>query len=165
VSGGEPTIHQDLPQFITKIKELGYLVKLDTNGTNPVMLAQLLTASLFDYVAMDIKASPDRYEEVVGVSVAWSKIEESIALLKTFAVPYEFRTTTAPSLQTPEDILALAALLQGKGRWYLQALKNDVPMVDESFQGSAGYSRTELEAIAVAAAQIAGHCEVRGFAN
>ena len=93
VSGGEPTLQPDLEEFLRKIKELGYLVKLDTNGTKPELLKELIEKSLVNYVAMDIKNSPSAYSKTAGTSEHLAEIKTSVSLLKTNIAPYEFRTT------------------------------------------------------------------------
>lgn len=119
VSGGEPTLQQDLIPFIERAKKLGYLVKLDTNGMKPEVLKQLIMRGLVDYVAMDIKASPEKYDAVTRVKCDMDAIRDSIRLLKNGTVPYEFRTTFAPELTT-EDILAAAEMIRGTEKYYLQ---------------------------------------------
>ncbi len=134
VSGGEPTVHADLPQFLGKIREMGYLVKLDTNGLNPGALASILREGLVDYVAMDIKNSPQKYALTVGIhehseGELWKKADESITLLMEGKVPYEFRTTVVGGLHTEEDILQMAKRLQGAEAWYLQQFLSDRELV------------------------------------
>ena len=107
ICGGEPTIHQDLPEFCKKIKDFGYLVKLDTNGSNPEMLEKLIDAKLIDYTAMDIKAPKQKYEFYSGVKIDIKKIEKSVDILKKGKVNYEFRTTVAPGL-SKLDFLEIA---------------------------------------------------------
>ena len=119
VSGGEPTLYKDLPRLLKAIKDLGYLVKLDTNGSDPEVLKALVTDGLIDYVAMDIKNSPARYGETVGLSkVDMEAIEESIRFLLSDAVAYEFRTTVVAQLHDDASILEMGAwlssLLPGK---------------------------------------------------
>ena len=115
ITGGEPTLYKDLPQLLQKIKALGYLVKLDTNGTNPGLLKQLAEDGLIDYVAMDIKNSPSRYGVTVGVpNLHLDKLEESIRLLTAGLVDYEFRTTVVAQLHDKDT-------MQEMGRW-LQSL-------------------------------------------
>jgi pyruvate formate lyase activating enzyme len=107
ISGGEPTLQADLKPFITGIKEMGYPVKLDTNGTNPKLLKELIDRQLLDFVAMDIKTIPryERYAEVTPISKAlFVKVQQSIALLQQNNVPYQFRTTIIPTHHTSEDV-------------------------------------------------------------
>jgi pyruvate formate lyase activating enzyme len=111
ISGGEPTLQADLPDFIKQIRALGYAIKLDSNGTNPEMLEQVIKEGLVDYLAMDIKAPFGKYEQVVGVKVNEDNIRRSIEILKTSGVPYEFRTTLVPGLHTLEDIDAMGEML------------------------------------------------------
>ena len=112
ITGGEPTLQKDLPDLLRKIKELGYLVKLDTNGNRPAVLKALVEAGLVDYVAMDIKNSPARYGETAGVpNMDLSHVEESIRYLLAGRVDFEFRTTVAEELHTPEDFTAIGLWL------------------------------------------------------
>jgi pyruvate formate lyase activating enzyme len=143
VGGGEPTIWKDLPNFIKKIKKIGFLVKLDTNGSNPTMLRYLIDKKLVDYIAMDIKAplsakiqNPkatlrgvsrsarsnkiQNYEKVVGVRVNLNKIKKSIDIIKNSGLDYEFRTTVVPSLHTKEDILQIAREISFTKKYFLQ---------------------------------------------
>ncbi len=105
VCGGEPTINEDLPDFIKEIKKFGYLIKLDTNGSNPEMLQELINEKLIDYVAMDIKAPIEKYEKTVRVKVETEKIKESVKILKKGIIGYEFRTTVVPGIIDKDDIL------------------------------------------------------------
>ena len=119
ITGGEPTLQSGLRGFIREVGRLGLLVKLDTNGSRPEVLEDLLAAGLVDYVAMDVKAPPARYSELAGVPADLSAIERSIRLVRERAPDYEFRTTVAPGL-VAEDIREIAALLAGSRRWFLQ---------------------------------------------
>ena len=119
ITGGEPTLQPGLYEFVAEVKRLGFLVKLDTNGSLPDVLEDLLVRGLVDYVAMDVKAPLARYSDLAGVSVDLSAIERSIRLLREQAPDYEFRTTVAPGLQR-EDLQEIAALLAGSPRWFLQ---------------------------------------------
>jgi pyruvate formate lyase activating enzyme len=96
ISGGEPTIHSDLPEFARKIKDLGLAVKLDTNGSNPEAVKKLLEEKLIDYVAMDVKAPPQLYSQVIGNDIDLKIIEESMRILSNSGINYEFRTTIGP---------------------------------------------------------------------
>jgi pyruvate formate lyase activating enzyme len=111
VTGGEPTIHEDLPCFIEKIKQIGYLVKLDTNGSDPVMLHQLIQLGLIDYVAMDIKTilHPVNYEKITcsGDECLINRIELSIRIIRESGIEHQFRTTLVPGIHSPEIIASL----------------------------------------------------------
>ena len=125
ISGGEPTRYKGLPEFIRKIKELGYLVKLDTNGTNPSMLAELMDKHLIDYVAMDIKNSREQYGKTVGLpGMPLSAIEDSVSLLTNSDLSYEFRTTLVKEFHTEDDLLAIGEWLQGDSSYYLQNFRD-----------------------------------------
>ena len=120
ITGGEPTLYPDLPDLLRKIRTLGYEIKLDTNGTNPELLRDLLAEGLADYVAMDIKNSPQRYTETCGGADVLDKVRESAALLMAGSTDYEFRTTLAHPLHTAEDLAAIGQWLGGAKRYYLQ---------------------------------------------
>jgi pyruvate formate lyase activating enzyme len=119
ISGGEPTLQQNLEAFIREAKELGYKIKLDTNGTKPGVLRELLQKQLLDYVAMDIKAPLYRYEDIARVKVDTDAILRSITLLRNGDVAHEFRLTFCPQL-TPDEAVEAAMLVKGCTRFYLQ---------------------------------------------
>lgn len=127
ISGGEPTLQPDIDVFIDKIKDIGYKVKLDTNGTNPAVVEHLVNSGRVDYVAMDIKAPFERYDEICGVKVNLGNIERSIALLMENRVDYEFRTTVVPDLGE-DDILAIAERIRGAKRYILQQFRQPEPV-------------------------------------
>lgn len=112
ITGGEPTVHIDLPVLCRKIKSAGFAIKLDTNGTNPEMIERLINKKMIDYVALDVKAplDPQKYARVSGVSneEIVKKVKKTISILMTAGVPYEFRTTVIPELHTLEDIKSIA---------------------------------------------------------
>ena len=120
VTGGEPMLHPELPDFLKKIRDHGFLVKLDTNGTRPEVLRKLLTDGLLDYVAMDIKNSPDRYTETCGGAEVLDEVRRSAALLMESGLDYEFRTTVCKPLHTPEDLQAIGRWLTGARKYFLQ---------------------------------------------
>jgi len=119
ITGGEPTIHSGLPSFIARLKER-FPVKLDTNGTNPAMLKQLLDAHLLDYVAMDVKSSLESYPKAVRAEADVSKIKESISILKASSINYELRTTAVPGIHDRQEFEKIAALVKGCKRYVLQ---------------------------------------------
>jgi len=120
VTGGEPTLHQDLPDFISQIKKLGFLVKLDTNGSQPKMLRMLLQRKLLDYIAMDIKSSFVRYVAACGVKCDLSAIKTSARLIQASGLPYQFRTTVVPNLVSVKDLVAIKIWLADKQELVLQ---------------------------------------------
>lgn len=125
ISGGEPTLHPDLPLFIKEIKALGYKVKIDTNGTNPAMLKSLHQDGLIDYVAIDIKNSKEKYALTSGIStINMTPIEESISFLLSTSLDYEFRTTIVKELHSEEDMLSIGEWIRGAKAYYLQSYKD-----------------------------------------
>ena len=132
ITGGEPTLHPDLPRFISQIKELGFLVKLDTNGTNPAMVKLLIEKNLVDYFAMDIKAPLDEYKKVVRTEINVEAIKKSIDLITNSNRDYEFRTTLISTLHSEEDVRKIAKSLGKAKKYYLQKF---VPTktLDESY--------------------------------
>ena len=121
VSGGEPTLMSDVKEKIIKIRELGFKVKLDTNGTNPEVLQELLNENLLDYVAMDIKNSEEKYPLTCGVkSVPMDKIKQSISILKSSGIDYEFRTTLVAEYHSIDDMPKIGELIKGTKKLYLQ---------------------------------------------
>lgn len=121
ITGGEPTIHRDLPELVKRIKALGMKVKLDTNGTNPEMLKDLIDAGLIDYVAMDLKAPLDEsYDDLAGAKVDLSKVKRSIEIIMGSGIDYEFRTTMVPILLKPEDYERMAAYIGTARKMALQ---------------------------------------------
>ena len=119
VSGGEPTLHHDLPDFISKLKAKGLLVKLDTNGTNLPMLKHLVDNNLIDYIAMDIKNSPDRYPLTSG-SNNFDNLDEVVEYIMSCGVDYEFRTTVVKELHTIEDIKNIGKIIKGAKKYFIQ---------------------------------------------
>ena len=125
ITGGEPTLYKELSPFLRKIKELGYKIKLDTNGTNPSLLHTLLEEQLLDYVAMDIKNSPKHYPLSTGSTVAvLPEINKSIELLMTSSISYEFRTTLVKEHHTIQDIKEIGQWLAGDSSYYLQNFRD-----------------------------------------
>lgn len=133
ITGGEPLMRRELPELLRKIKALGYLVKLDTNGSFPTRLKEVVAQGLVDYVAMDIKNAPDRYGKTVGFEkLGLDPIKESAAFLMTGAVEYEFRTTVVQQLHRPQDLAAIAEWLAGAKRYYLQQFRQSEQVPDQS---------------------------------
>ncbi len=139
ITGGEPTIHKDLFNFIKKIKQKGFLVKLDTNGGNPEILEELLDNKLLDFVAMDIKSSPLNYSKAAGKKIDLTKIKKSIELIKNKGIDYEFRITVTPTLVKKKDIQEIAKWLKGIKKFALQQFQNQ-KVLNPSFKKIKPYS-------------------------
>ncbi|MDD2745676.1 MAG: anaerobic ribonucleoside-triphosphate reductase activating protein [Candidatus Gracilibacteria bacterium] len=159
ICGGEPTIHQDLPEFASKIKNLGYLVKLDTNGSHPRMLQTMLVQQLVDYVAMDIKAPIERYTSLVGVSHDTNAYRESIRLLLTSDIDYEFRSTVIQGWHTEVDIREMAQDIAGAKKYFLQNYRPNQTL-DPNFSGSSFTSEELIQLRDIAALHVA-NCRIR----
>lgn len=136
ITGGEPTLYNDLPIFISQIKELGFKVKLDTNGTNPDMIKELVDKGLIDYVAMDIKNSKEKYKIAAGnKDISMEKIEESVSLLLSKIIDYEFRTTIVTELHSEQDMEDIGNWIKGANAYYLQAYSDSGDVISPGFTG------------------------------
>jgi len=158
VCGGEPTIHPDLPDFIKKIKKMGFSVKLDTNGSSPQMLAKLIKEKLIDYVAIDIKLPKEKYKEVLDANP--ENIEKSIQILKNSGINYEFRTTVVPTVHAKEDLIQIAKWLNGSKRYYLQDFRPE-KTIDPEFEKIKPYSEEYLLEIKKAISSFFETCQIR----
>ena len=144
ISGGEPLMQKDIVQFIEKVKKLGYKIKIDTNGMFPEKLKELIDKKLVDYIAMDIKAPIDKYDQLSGVKTDIKKIEKSIEIIRNSSVDYEFKTTFAPGLLTKDDIISIGKLLEGSKKYYLQQFKGDVPLISSKLENANPYLKEDL---------------------
>ncbi|MBO8436668.1 MAG: anaerobic ribonucleoside-triphosphate reductase activating protein [Spirochaetes bacterium] len=132
MTGGEPTVHSDLLEYMDKIKNLGYSVKLDTNGYRPDVLKKAVLGGYADYVAMDVKNSLSKYAQTAGIKHLFTPlIEESISFLKEGHVPYEFRTTVVHELHSDEDFDSIGKMCEGAERFYLQTFSNKGDIIEE----------------------------------
>ena len=166
VCGGEPTIHQDLFDFVKKIKEKGFLVKIDTNGSNPEVLDNLIKNKLIDYVAMDVKGPREKYGLMTGLKNQWNKammekIEKSIDILKNSKIDYEFRTTVVPDILKKEDILKIANWIKPAKRYYLQNYMAEKATIDPEFMKKKPYSEEFLLEIQKEISSFFDICKVR----
>lgn len=161
ITGGEPTIQPDLPDFISKIKNLGYLVKLDTNGTNPKMIKSLIDKKLIDYIAMDIKAPKDKYGKITGKPDDFDKIKKSVKIIIESGLPYEFRTTMVPGLLDKKDIIKIAKIIKGAEKWYLQRFKSDVDLINKRLQGIKPFTEAEMKEMRETGRKYVKKCEIR----
>lgn len=148
ITGGEPALQEDLIAFIAGAKEVGVKVKLDTNGTFPEVLEQLLIEGILDYVAVDIKAPPEKYDLIAGKKVDYSKIERTLLLLKNSNVKYEFRTTAVPGLLEKKDLVRIAKILEGSPLYVLQQFRKSATLLDENLPVKEPYTREEMEEVA-----------------
>jgi pyruvate formate lyase activating enzyme len=153
ITGGEPTLQEDLPEFLKKLRKMDYAIKLDTNGSHPEMLRIILSANLADYVAMDIKAPQDLYERICQVKVNTEALNESISLLIHSQKPHEFRTTWAPGL-SKEDIKTIINIIPPDSLFYLQEYRN--PDLSTS-------PVTDTNKIAIELTRDYPNCRLRGF--
>ena len=160
VTGGEPTLQPDLPEFLGRIRDLGYAVKLDTNGTRPDLLKRLVREDLVQYAAMDIKNAPGRYAETAGTDdPQLDRIRESAAFLLEGTVPYEFRTTVVRELHTPEDLAEIGRWLRGAERYFIQCFTDSGDLIEEGFHPC---SREELDLLLAAVRPFIPSAELRG---
>ncbi|MFH2011595.1 MAG: anaerobic ribonucleoside-triphosphate reductase activating protein [Pseudomonadota bacterium] len=148
ITGGEPTLHPSLPDFIRKFRAENFLIKLDTNGTNPNVLRNLIIDKLVDYVSMDVKAPLDeiRYSRCAGVPVNLKNIKDSISILKDGIIPYEFRVTVVPSLLSEDDIVELAMQIVGADKLTIQNFNPSDPL-DPKLKDVTPYNEDELKRI------------------
>lgn len=143
ITGGEPTLQKDLAEFIYKIKELGYLVKLDTNGYRPKEIERLFEGNLIDFVAMDIKSGVSGYAKAAGLAtIEIETIKESIASIMNSRVDYEFRTTVVKGIHTNKDFEEIGRLIEGSERYYLQNFKDSENVMVPGFKS---FAKEELE--------------------
>ena len=160
LSGGEPLLHDGAADFLCQVRELGFAVKLDTNGCFPDRLEALLRDGLLDYVAMDIKNSPQKYPQTVGIpGFDLSPVQKSIDLLCDAGVEYEFRTTVVRQLHTAHDILAIGRWLEGAPRYYLQNFVDSGSLIS---QGFTGFTAEELHGFQALARPFFGEVRLRG---
>jgi len=160
ITGGEPTIQSDLIDFIKKVKDLGFLVKLDTNGSCPNVLNSLIEGKLIDYIAMDIKAPKQKYELFIEDENIVDNIDKSIELLKQDKIDYEFRTTLAPNILEEQDILAIVNWIQFAPRYFLQRFKNS-KVLNEKFKNLQPWSEQRIKNILKKIKPYFSKCDIR----
>jgi len=145
ITGGEPTIHPELPQVFEKIKNKGYLTGIATNGTNPEMLKELIEKKLLDKIAMDIKSSPEKYDLATGrENVDFEKIKESISLIKKSGIAYDFKITLAPDVVKKEDMVNIGNLIRGAGKVTLQQFR-PLKTLDKNWMNKVPYAVDEIK--------------------
>jgi len=161
ISGGEPFLQRDLKDFISQVKNRGYLVKVDTNGSFPDKMKELLDEDLIDYLSMDVKATKNKYNEITGVSVDVDDIRTSIDLIKEHAADYEFKTTVIPKFHQKEDIVEIARWLKGSKKYFLQQFKSNTSIISSEIYSS--YSKEELLNLCEMIKPYFENCNVRGI--
>ena len=158
--GGEPTISKELIPLTKKIKKMGFSVKLDTNGSDPKLLKNLIDQKLVDYVAMDIKGPKERYNDFSGAKVDVKKIQKSIDILKEGKVDYEFRSTIVPTLHKKEDVIKMAKWIRGAKKYYLQNFRPE-KTIDPEFEKIKPYPQEYLLEIQKVIVPFFEICQVR----
>lgn len=160
ITGGEPTLHADLLDFVGKIRELGFKIKLDSNGTNTDKLAEAYDKKLVDYVAMDIKSPLPDYEKTIDRPVEHDNISKSIELIMNSGVPYEFRTTVVKSLLASEDFPKIGEMIEGAEHYYLQKF---IPSktLDLNFMHEHTYTDEEFEGFKKVMERYVVKCSIR----
>ena len=160
-TGGEPLLRKDLPDLMTKIREMGFAVKLDTNGNHPDRLIEIVEAGLVDYVAMDIKNSPDKYGITIGIpGFDISKVKRSVEFLLQGKVPYEFRTTVVSQFHDEESMRGIAEWIRGADRYYLQEF---VDRETVKFGGLTACSKDQMNAFLEIVKTSVNQAELRGL--
>jgi len=163
ISGGEPLMQKDIVDFTTRVKKLGYLIKIDTNGTFPEKLQELIDKKLVDYISMDVKAPKKKYGRLAGAKTDISKIEKSIDIIRNHAPDYEFKTTFAPNLLDKNDIVEIAKWLDGSKQFYLQQFKGDTPLISSELNNIAPYPKEDLVKTLEEIKPFFKNCDVRGI--
>ena len=162
LTGGEPLCQEGLADLIRKIRALGYAVKLDTNGTSPRALAALIDEGLLDYVAMDVKNSREKYAKTIGLPTVPAGIFESVSLLLSGRVPYEFRTTVVEELHEPADFAAIGEWIRGADRYFLQMFRDSGDILGE---GMSAPHPEKMRACLAAVLPYIPTAELRGVDN
>jgi pyruvate formate lyase activating enzyme len=160
ISGGEPLVNPDLPEFLKKIKDLGFSLKLDTNGLNFPLLNEILAQNLLDYFAMDIKASLGSYPKVTNVKSDFNNIEKSIKAIMGSGLGYEFRTTVLPRFHDEAEIEKMAQLIKGAKKYYLQNFRNQKTL-DPRLKEDNCFTEAQLKAFKEIASKYVEICEIR----
>lgn len=161
ITGGEPTIQPDIVEFIRKIKDLGYKVKLDTNGARPDVLRKLFSENLLNFVAMDIKNCLENYNATTNSRVDIERIKLSVDLIKNSGVDYEFRTTAVPGLHSDEDFVKIGEWLEGSKKYVLQAFEDKGKILDPKLKQKTKGKLLDLEKIARSIKKYFGKIEIR----
>ena len=162
ITGGEPLLQKDIEDFIKEIRSRGYAVKLDTNGSVPKTLSELVNKKLVDYVAMDIKSSQKKYFEACGTNRYTDSVIESVNILLSSDIEYEFRTTVVRELHNKEDFHDIGKWIQGAPRYFLQQFKDSGDLIEKQI-GFSAYNKEEMEEILAIVKEYIPTASLRGI--
>jgi pyruvate formate lyase activating enzyme len=160
VTGGEPTLQKDLPSFLKKIRRRGFATKLDTNGSHPEILEKLFRENLLDFVALDIKSSPENYAKLVGVDI-FEKVRASKNLISQSGVEFELRTTLIREIHDEKEFAKILEFVRGAPKYFLQNFQTSGGCLDPNFEKMRGFTSTELKKMCERAREFVGECGVR----
>lgn len=162
VTGGEPTIQPDIVEFMERIRSMGYLIKLDSNGTRPDVIKKLFDNKLIDYVAMDIKHAPEKYDIATGTKADLERVRLSVELIRNSGVDYEFRTTVVPGIHEERDFITIGEWLKGSKRYYLQEFMTG-KLIDPSIAENKFSKKPDLDKIKKNIESFFEHVSVRRY--
>lgn len=163
ITGGEPALQNDLQDFIIKIRDMGFLVKLDTNGLLPAVILRFARSGLIDYAAVDIKSSPEKYALAAGEKADFNKVRETVDILRSSGIEYEIRTTCVPGIVDLDDIRKIGEFIGRVKSYYLQQFVNRNPMLDPALGSVSPYPAEYLRAMQRAGDAFADRCIIRGI--
>jgi len=165
ITGGEPTLYEDLPNFTRRVREEGFLVEIETNGTNPKMIRNLIEDDTVSYIALDVKAPLvwEKYKRAAGIEdkILFEKVKETVGILLESSADYEFRTTVVPGLSSEVDIMDIATQIRGAKRYVLQQFRNERTL-DKNYERLKPYPKEKLEEIKAQIEDYFEICETRG---
>ena len=160
ITGGEPLLQHDIIPFMEKIHALGFAIKLDTNGSRPQLLREIVELGLVEHIAMDIKNSLPKYSLTAGTSINLDDVKESIDFIMNCGVSYEFRTTVVKELHTVEDMISVGQLISGADQYYLQAFKDSGDLICPEY---SAHSEETMREMLNAVKPYVKHTELRGI--
>lgn len=161
-TGGEPTLAKNIDTFLNEVKAISLAIKLDSNGLQPDVIEDLTKKQLLDYVAIDIKTSPQKYNDLVRTEIDFSRIIETINILRSSKTAFELRTTCIPEWVTMDDFISIKSAIGYVDQYFLQQFISDVPLLDESMQIVQPYPVKVLESFKEFVSSFAGVCAIRG---
>lgn len=148
ITGGEPTLHKGLLEFMRKVKNLGFKVKLDTNGTNPDLLIEIIDQKIVDFIAMDIKAPLQRYKDITQTTVPTDLVSKSISIILSSKINYVFRTTVSPKYHNTADFTNIGKLISGAKQYIIQGARTNGNTLDADFKDTRQFTYKELDELA-----------------